>query len=76
MKILGRGKCQNRDSIRLLAFRLVQCHLVYTVSSWYWALNKASKRKLQVPQSKLVRAVLELDNGSPVSAHPAPITPC
>ncbi len=39
---------------------LVQCHLDYTVSSWYAALTQKAKRKLQILLNKIVRFILDL----------------
>lgn len=56
-----RARLLDRESLKLLACCLVQCHLDYAVSLWYWGLNKGLKQKLQVAQNKLVRVVLGLD---------------
>ncbi len=45
---------------RTLCQLLVQCHLDYTVWSWYAALTQKAKRKLQILQNKMVRFILDL----------------
>ncbi len=61
MKFLYRqAVCLPKDVKRTLCQSLVQCHLDYTVSSWYAALTQKAKRKLQVLQNKMVRFILDL----------------
>ncbi len=52
--------CLPKALKRTLCQSLVQCHLDYAVSSWYAALTKKTKRKLQILQNKMVRFILDL----------------
>jgi hypothetical protein len=47
-------------SRKLLGNALVQCHLDYSISSWYHGLNKLLKTKLQIAQNRLVRFILDM----------------
>lgn len=50
----------DRESLKLLANSLVQCHFDYASVSWFGGLSVSSKKKLQVSQNKLVRVVMGL----------------
>ena len=47
-------------SRKLLGNALVQCHLDYSISSWFNGLNKNLKHKLQVAQNRLTRFILDM----------------
>ena len=53
-------KFLDRDTMKMLAGSLIQCHYDYACSSWYRGLTSATKGKLQVSQNKLIRLVLGL----------------
>lgn len=50
----------DRESLRLLANGLVQCHFDYASVAWAAGLSCSLKKKLQVSQNKLVRVVMGL----------------
>lgn len=61
LKFLFRqGKYLNLKCRKLLGSALVQSHLDYCCSSWYYGLTKKLQGNLQIMQNKLVRFVLGL----------------
>lgn len=50
----------NRRALEILSGALVQCHYDYACSSWYSAIPKILKTRLQSAQNKLVRIILKL----------------
>ncbi len=45
---------------KTLCQSLVQSHVDYAISSWYTAMSKAAKNKLQIIQNKIIRFILDL----------------
>lgn len=66
LKFLWRqAKCLNRNSRKLLATSLIQCHFDYACSSWFEGLQIKFQQKLQILQNKTIRFVL----GYPPRSH-------
>ena len=70
-KVLGKGnartkflarksKLLDKDSMKVLATALIQCHFDYASTSWFGGLSKLMKGKLQIAQNKLIRVVLKV----------------
>ncbi len=65
LKFLHRkGKFLNVYTKKLLVSALIQCHYDYACSTWYLALTKQSKHRLQTTQNKIIRSVLNLPSRS------------
>jgi hypothetical protein len=61
-KFLSRkSKYLDRETMKMLASALVQCHFDYACTSWYSSLTKKTQNKLQVSQNKLIRNILKLE---------------
>ncbi len=61
LKFLYRkSKCLDQPSKKTLCSALIQSHLDYACSSWYYSLNVTRQTKLQVIQNKMVRFILNL----------------
>ncbi len=45
---------------KTLCQSLVQSHVDYAISSWYTAMSKKAKNKLQIIQNKMIRFILDL----------------
>ena len=58
--LFRQSKCLNRNSRKLLASALIQCHFDYACSAWYSGLTKSFKTKIQTLQNKVIRFVLGL----------------
>ena len=66
LKFLWRqAKYLNRNSRKLLASALIQCHFDYACSSWYGGLQIKYQQNLQILQNKTIRFVL----GYPPRSH-------
>ena len=50
----------NSHTRKILCTALIQCHFDYSCSSWFSALSKQYKNKLQIMQNKIVRFILNL----------------
>ena len=60
-KFLARkSKLPDKDSMKVLATALIQCHFDYASTSWFGGLSKLMKGKLQIAQNKLIRVVLKV----------------
>ena len=48
----------NRDTKKILSTALIQGHVDYASTSWYYSLGSTLKNKLQVVQNKMARFIL------------------
>ena len=55
-----KSKLLDKDSMKVLATALIQCHFDYASTSWFGGLSKLMKGKLQIAQNKLIRVVLKV----------------
>ena len=70
LKFLYRkGGFLNVYTKKLLVSALIQCHYDYACSSWYLALTKQTKQRLQITQNKVIRNVLNLSPRSHIGAE-------
>ena len=47
----------NQRCRRTLCCSLIQCHLDYCISAWYYGVSQSCKRRLQVVQNKMYRYI-------------------
>ncbi len=63
-----KGRFLNQYTKKLLVSALIQCHYDYACCTWYPALAKQTKQKIQVTQNKIIRNVLNLTPRSHIGA--------
>ncbi len=49
---------------KTLCQSLIQSHVDYAISSWYTAMSKVAKNKLQIIQNKMIRVATEAKSNS------------
>uniref|UniRef100_A0A8C7QXU9 Reverse transcriptase domain-containing protein n=1 Tax=Oncorhynchus mykiss TaxID=8022 RepID=A0A8C7QXU9_ONCMY len=60
MFLSRKSKLLDKDSMKVLATALIQCHFDFASTSWFGGLSRLMKGKLQIAQNKLIRVVLKV----------------